>query len=376
MGIQILPPDVNICDTYFSVDGPNIRFGLAAIKSVGEGIVKTILDARAKDGPFKDICDFCERVPGANKRLLDALVQAGALDSFGKRRSQLLAVEDDAIARSQSARKDRNSGQLSLFSMMSQEDQDAIGLRYPDLPELDLKEKLAAEKNLLGFYLSGHPIDSARELVDTYQLDDLADLPELPNGTIFRCGAYLSACVKKVSKSTMKTFAILTLESREASIEAMLFARDLESIQKNAPEALEPGAVVFVEGEIDRSEDDSGKLRLKINKLVPVGKGPELYCGQMNLFIKEADATTEKLARFRDCCARHKGAARLVVCLLRDNGNCVFFRPHFTIKAVPKYLEQVRDLFGPDSIRLKGDKTRPQPKQRGNFYAGQYMPEE
>ncbi|MBR6471560.1 MAG: DNA polymerase III subunit alpha, partial [Victivallales bacterium] len=367
MGIRILAPAVNVCGKFFSVDGKDIRFGLAAIKSVGEGIVQNIMDARQQGGPFKDLLDFCERVDGVNARLLDALILSGAMDSFGKKRAQLLAVKETAIAQAAATRKDRSSGQLSLFDLMGSDDQ-ATTLQYPQLGELELAEKLNHEKELLGFYLSGHPIDSAREIVTTYQIDDLADLPELEPGTTFRAGAYLANVTKKISKKNMKPFAILQLESRESSLETALFSREYETALKDFPEALEPHRVVFIEGEVQVPEDEGDSPRIKLNKIVPAEKAPELYCGQINVYIPEARALPERLDQFAELCSKHHGPSQVLLCLERANGDRIFLRnPLLSVKTSSKFLEKTRTLFGEDSLLLKGSRERPAVRQRGNY---------
>ena len=368
MGIRILAPAINVCGKYFSVDGKDIRFGLAAIKSVGEGIVQTIVDIRQKDGPFKDLMDFCERVAGVNKRLLEALIHSGALDTFGKTRAQLLAVADDALAQATASRKDRSSGQLSLFDLMGSEDKASTSLQYPALAELELSEKLNHEKELLGFYLSGHPIDSYRELVDTYQIDDLADLQELEAGTTFRAGAYLANVTLKTSKKSMKQFAILQLESREATLETALFNREYEAALKDYPNVLEPHSVIFIEGEVQPPEDEGGSKRIKLNKVIPAEKAPELYCGQINVYIDEKDAVPEKLDAFAKLCEKHHGASQVLLCLNRPNGDLVFLRnPILSVKISPKFLEKARECFGKNSLKLKGSRERPAVRQRGNY---------
>ncbi|MBR4519773.1 MAG: DNA polymerase III subunit alpha [Victivallales bacterium] len=370
MGIQILAPAINVCGKYFSVDGKDIRFGLAAIKSVGEGIVQNIIDARQQDGPFKDLQDFCERVDGVNARLLDALILSGAMDAFGKKRAQLLAVKETAIAQAAATRRDRSSGQLSLFDLMGTEDKATTALQYPKIRELELAEKLNHEKELLGFYLSGHPIDSARELVDTYQIDDLADLPELEAGTTFRTGAYLASVSKKISKKTMKQFAILQLESRESSLEVALFNREFEAALKDYPEVLEPRNVIFIEGEVQAPDEEDGPKRIKLNKVIPAEKAPELFCGQINVYIEEKDAVPEKLDQFAELCEKHHGAAQVLFCLNRENGDRIFLKnPILSVKTTPKFLEKVHELFGEQSLLLKGSRERPVARQRGNFRA-------
>ncbi len=374
MGIKVLQPDVNICGKFFSVSGSDIRFGLAAIKGVGEGIVQTILEVRHKEGPFKDLEDFCKRVEGVNSRVLEALILSGGMDSFGKRRSQLLAASADAMAAGAADRKDRSAGQLSLFDMMGEEDQASTAIQYPDIPEMDRDVLLGHEKSLLGFYVSGHPIDAGREVIDTFQLDDLADIPALPDETIFRTGAYLSSCVKKFSKKSQKPFAILTLESKESSLEAMLFNREYENIMKNNPELLNPGTVLMAEGEVSHDEDnDKVTTRLTVNHLIPLDKAAELFCAKVNLTIEEQDATLEKMAQLVQVCGRHSGTTEVHIALRLENGTCLFYKhDSLSVKPVAKVLDTMRELFGADAVTLRGSKIRTQPKKRwsGPFQGG------
>lgn len=371
MGIRVLSPDVNTSGMHFSVSGNDIRFGLAAIKTVGEGIVQQIIDARKEGGPFRDLEEFCCRVEGVNQRLLNALILSGAFDCFGKRRSQLLAAAPVAIATGSSDRKDRSRGQLSLFDMMSDEDQASVAIQYPDIPEIPMDELLKNEKELLGFFLSGHPIDPGMETIQAFQIDDLSDLPELANGTIFRAGAYISNVMKRVSKTTQKPYAILTLESREATCEAMLFNREYEAVMKKSPQLLEPGAIALAEGQVNIEDDgEHKKMRLTLNKLVPLDKAAELYTSKITLNIDEKDATPEKLSGLMSMCARHKGPADVHIGIRLDSGECVFFNRHgLSVHAVPKVVDFLYEEFGKDAVAFRPIRERPQPRQRMEFYS-------
>ncbi len=374
MNIQILAPDVNICGKHFSVDGKNIRFGLAAIKSVGEGIVQVIIDAREKEGPFKDMQDFCTRVPGVSKRLLEVLILSGSMDSFGKKRSQLLAVADEVVSRANAARKEKDSSQLSLFDMLGSEEQLPDEIQYPEIPEMDLTEMLAAEKSLMGFYISGHPIDAKRELIDKFQLDDLTELPQLPDQTIFRTGAYLSSVQCKISKKSQKPFAIITMESRESTMEAMVFSRELEALKENDPGAIESGAIVFVEGVVEQPDEEGGQVRLRINKLSSADRAPELYAGNVYLYLTEEQATTSNLEALAAICSKHAGAVPVTVCLKQPNGDCLYFRnPLLLVQTTPAFLEEVSALLDDNCYKIMGNKERPENKRRRTFHQNQVI---
>ena len=160
-GVVIAAPDVNLSEAYFSVKGDKILFGLDGIQNVGEGAVRSIIEARKQGGPFKSLSDFVERADnrGLNSRACESLIRCGALDSLGANRSQLLAALPEALGDAQSIRNERASGQLNLFG--GEETPETIV--YPDLPDMDPKEKIEWERKLLGFYVSGHPLDSYKE---------------------------------------------------------------------------------------------------------------------------------------------------------------------------------------------------------------------
>lgn len=161
--VSVLSPDVNESMSVFSVQNGNIRFGLAGIKSVGENAINAILEAREKDGPFTSLSDFCGRVDSrvVNRRALESLIHCGAMDSFGKKRAQLIAVLDRAVSMGALRQQDRASGQMGLFDM--EDDANVTELTYPDVPEFPLEARLAMEKEYDGFYFSGHPLDAYEE---------------------------------------------------------------------------------------------------------------------------------------------------------------------------------------------------------------------
>ena len=359
MNIKILPPDVNVCDSSFSVDGNNIRFGLAAVKGVGSATVSGIIQARRAGGAFRDLTDFCERVENNTKKSLENLIKAGALDCFGLRRSQLLAVCEDAIAIAQQTQKDRESGQGSLFDMLAPEDRKMVELPILDLPEWSIGEILEYEKELLGFYISGHPIAESQALVDKLQLDDLSIIAQMPEGSMVRVGAYLSAVSMKTAKRDNRPWAILTLESREASIEALLFSDKYAENQRNYPTAVQTGQVVFVEGEVSR-RDPEAPATLNASRVIPAEMAAQVFAGSLLLKIKQEQFTEEKLSRLQRICAENPGAIPIIFCLACDNGNLVFVNnDKGAVNYTQELHQQISALNGEDSLIVKASQQRP-----------------
>ncbi len=177
MGIPVLPPDVNESQLHFHPSGDKIRFGMLAIRNVGEGAIQSILDHRKANGPFRSLFQFCEAVDSraVNKRVLESLIKSGALDSLGWKRSQLMALADAAIEQGQKTQRDRNSGQKGLFSSMP----GPTSLpepEPPDMPEWSSEQLLAFEKETLGYYVSGHPLDRFATELARFSKKSLAEL--------------------------------------------------------------------------------------------------------------------------------------------------------------------------------------------------------
>ncbi|NIP89018.1 MAG: DNA polymerase III subunit alpha, partial [Gammaproteobacteria bacterium] len=175
-GINILPPDVNESMRDFSVVGEaDMRFGLAAVKNVGEGAIDSVIEARAEKGPFTSLVDFCERVDGrkANRRVLESLIKCGAFDFAGARRAQLMAGLDRAMEIAAGHQRDRASGQSRIFDLMGGES-DEQEVKLPNVPEWPERERLANEKEALGFYITGHPLAQLEDLLSQYASCDTA----------------------------------------------------------------------------------------------------------------------------------------------------------------------------------------------------------
>ncbi len=364
LNINILPPDINICDASFSTDGRNIRFGLAAVKNVGAAAVAGIVKARSEGGKFSSLRDFCERIEGNSKKNMENLIKAGAMDGFGLRRSQLLAISENVFAEAQQTLRDRKIGQGSLFDLLPPAEGGQLETPPPDLPEWDISELLAQEKELLGFYVSGHPIAQAQELVDKFQLDDLSVIAQIPDGSMVRSGAYLAGLTQKNSRRDNRPWAILNLESREASVEGLLFSDAYAEIMQNCPQSLTPGEVVFVEGEINRRDSDSPAV-IQISKIFPARQAEERLVEALHLKIRESSVTAEQLSALLHLCQRHPGEISVIFCLFCQNGNLVFTsNERLKVRNSPEFRQELAEILGSGSLVVKPLRSRPQRNYR------------
>ena len=268
MGIAVLPPDVNESHDGFSVSGQDIRFGLAAVKGVGRSFMKQLVEEREENGLFASFQDFCERMYDRelNRRALESMIKAGAFDSMGYRRSQLLKIANavvDAIAQS---RKKNIEGQMDLFGMGNDAVQDTQ-ISLPDIPELSKRELLSMEKETTGLYLSGHPMDEYRDLArkadaaSIWQIiDDLSGenaKPAYKDGMTVRLACVITAVRLKSTKNG-SMMAYVTVEDESASIELVVFPRSLQQCGAYLTE----DSAVLLTGRIDAREDEAPKVLL------------------------------------------------------------------------------------------------------------------
>ncbi len=264
MGIEILPPDINDSHLSFRVMGNSIRFGLGAVKNVGEGAIEAIIEAR-KEGDFKDLFDFCERVDlhKVNKRVVESLVKCGAFDSTGGRRSQLMSALEDAMAIGQKIQQERESAQVSLFGVEEIIRTNGNGkgkTQLPDIPEWDDKLKLGLEKEALGFFITGHPLGRyEKEIkrfanVDTATLDERADKSEVK-----LCGIVTS--LKELITKKGDRMAFATLEDLLGSVEVVVFPEAFAA----GSEYLKSDDPLLVTGTIDKGEKS---IKIMANEVV------------------------------------------------------------------------------------------------------------
>ena len=268
MGIAVLPPDVNESHDGFSVSGQDIRFGLAAVKGVGRSFMKQLMEEREENGLFASFQDFCERMYDRelNRRALESMIKAGAFDSIGYRRSQLLKIANavvDAIAQS---RKKNIEGQMDLFGMGNDAVQDTQ-IALPDIPELSKRELLSMEKETTGLYLSGHPMDEYRDLARKADaasirqiIDDLSGenaKPAYKDGMTVRLACVITAVRLKSTKNG-SMMAYVTVEDESASIELVVFPRSLQQCGAYLTE----DSAVLLTGRIDAREDEAPKVLL------------------------------------------------------------------------------------------------------------------
>lgn len=264
--IKVLPPDVNESGFDFTVHkGNSIRFGLAGIKSAGEAAVKEIIRAREDGGEFTGLVDFCRRVSMrvVNKRVVENLIKCGAMDSFGAKRSQLLAIVEQAAELGASYQKDYASGQMGLFDDTEDSFAEINDIKLPDLEEMPRANVLQNEKELIGFYVTGHPLDEYKKILNKYTpLYWLQNENNVADGQYINIAGIISDCVIKTTRKG-DTMAVLTLEDYTGRTEVLVFP----SVYQSCLKEMYKENIVAIEGRMNIDERSRGVNAVKVTKL-------------------------------------------------------------------------------------------------------------
>ena len=362
-GIEVLGPDVNESGVYFAPakDGKAIRFGLAAIKGVGEGAVETILKARNESGKFKSLAELCERVDGRTltRKPLEALIKTGACDIFGQTRATLFAQIERTLARAASILSDKQKGQSSLFGAL-EEKASPMPESISNLAEWPQHELLAHEKELLGFYVTGHPLTPLVPLLDKYSITNTAKLAELPNRSLTRIGGMIAAVQHGVSKKSGKPYSMVTLEDLEGSVQILV----MNDYDKFRP-LLEVNKAILVIGEVSTGED---RPKIFPQEIMSLADAAKKYTKQVHLRLNTAHLTDESLVQIRDLAAAHAGKCPLFLCFRQPAGELVFVSTHENFFVAPSLeLEKaVNELLGEETYYAKVDTSLPE-RQRRNW---------
>ena len=254
MELEILPPDINASMANFSVDHEAIRFGLAAVRNVGDAAIASIVEARQADGRFNSLLDFCKRIDTStiNKRMLESLIKCGAFDSLGAKRSQLLAIMDAAMSEAQREKRDAMNGQLGLFG---EDIGETYALKLPDIPEASMPERLNWEKENTGFYITGHPLDEFRASLKNLPTIEFIQHGGVKDKQVVRIGGMVTEA-KRITTRKGDTMCFLTIEDYTERLEVTVFPR----VFYVNTAVLVPDMPLIIQGRVDVDDDAGVKL--------------------------------------------------------------------------------------------------------------------
>jgi DNA polymerase-3 subunit alpha len=337
-----------------------IRFGLAAIKGVGEVAVETILKARNDRGKFTSLSDLCERVDGrtVNRKILEALIKSGACDGFGQTRATLCAQIERTLGRAASIAADRQRGQSSLFGAL-EEKAPPMPESISNLPEWPQHELLAHEKELLGFYVTGHPLTPFAPILEKYALTNTAKLAELPNRSLTRIGGLIAAVQNGVSKKSGKPYSMVTLEDLEGSVQILCMNENYDKYR----ELLTPNKAILVIGEVNNGDD---RPKIFPQEIMPLEDAPRRFTRQVHLRLHTAHLKPEQLDSVHKLVAAHPGKCPLLLCFMRPAGEVIFVdtNERFNVTPSQKLQQEADAQFGEETYYAKVDASPPERSPR------------
>ena len=350
MGIEVLAPDVNESGVRFTVRDGRIRFGLAAIKNVGEVAVQHVIQVREASGRFKSFEDFCTRVDVriVNRKVLECLAKCGAFDSLGEPRARVFAAIEYHMNRAASVQRDRERGQAALFDVEPvNARQKATGQR-PAM-EWSQSEMLAFEKELLGFYVTGHPLSQYAEVLQRYELASSGKLEQLQDGQVTRIGGIISKLTPKTTKQG-RPMAIMTLEDLDGSVEVLVFP---ESYARYAA-SLKADAAIFVCGMVNLRED---KPKIVADQIIALDDVPKRFTKAVHIRLPAGTTEDSTLVHVQETLRTHKGSVPVLFCFIYPDGKLVFLEAHehFSVSPTQQFVRDIEAILGEDSVWLKVD---------------------
>jgi DNA polymerase-3 subunit alpha len=359
MGLHVQPPDVNVSQVRFSVAGDTIRFGLAAIKNVGEAAMESILKTRAGDGTFTTLNDFCARVDLrlVNRRVIESLIKAGAFDTLGLPRAHLLAQCDLALEAGQRQQRDRAEGQGSFFDLLPPAAPVATRTSEPTVavvPEWDDDQRLAYEKEVLGFYVSGHPLARFEGVADSLGVTPTAELAARSHGARVTLFGHVAVFKETATKSGNR-MAFLTLEDMAGTVEVTVFPEPY----KAAAPYLRGRDPVIVRGRVD--DGDKGRVVLAeevrlLEQSLAGGAGRPRNGGEATacrVRVPGGDDSGERIAALRRLCEEHPGGVPVFVHVLLPTTEVVVRARGVSVEANPDLVARLEELLGAGAATIE-----------------------
>jgi len=351
MGISVEAPDINVSDANFTPHGEAIRFGLAAVKNVGGNAIESIVAARKKLGRFKSIYEFCENVDLRllNKRVLESLIKSGAMDSLG-RRAQLMSVLDRAMERAQKAQRDAESGQHGLFGVFQQEEAEAHNDKLPNIPDFDEQTRLAAEKEILGFFISGHPLEKYKDKLQDLQALSIQEIGAMTKSTgkdetIATAGIIANLRVLKSKRGEF--YAQATLEDMSGSIDMIVFPE----AYKRLGEKVKLEVPVLVRAGVRIEEDANPKITAAEIMALEDAKIPLPRAIRIRIPLETSAETT--VDGLHSLFSERKGDARVLFDVERSGDFMVVMEAEgYNVLPDRNFIARVEQLCGRGSVRV------------------------
>ena len=340
--IPVLPPDVNESFRDFTVSDGKIRFGLVGVKNVGMHAIESNISAREKDGLFKSLSDFCERVDlrKVNRRVIESLIKCGAFDFTGVYRSRLMAVLDDVIEAAGVTQKDKANGQINMFDLLKDGSTEYSPLKYPDIDEWPENQLLANEKEVLGFYITGHPLTRFKEELKRYANTDTLDILQLNDSAEVRIGGMINF-IKEIITKKGDRMARITLEDLKGFIEVVVFPDVYKDLTLSSDED-EP---ILVVGKLTMEEENP---KILAREVIPLSRAKDSLTENVHFTIRSTSITREHLEKFKDILGNHRGKCKayLHVVIPDRSETIISLGDDFRLTPSNLLIKEVEDLFG------------------------------
>ncbi|MCX6356529.1 MAG: DNA polymerase III subunit alpha [Candidatus Aureabacteria bacterium] len=349
MGIKILPPDVNESYSRFTVIGPAIRFGLAAIKNVGGGAVDSIISARQGGGAFTSIYDFTCRIDArlVNKKVIESLIWGGAFDGLGLRRAQLAACVERAMERAAEAQRDQKRGQGSFFDMLAPASAAGAAEEIPDVPEWPESQLLSMEKSLLGFYVSGHPLVKFEGDIRRFATAGSATLSTLASGATVKIGGIITRLRFTYTRKRNEKMAVATLEDLAGTVEILVYPKTFEKVGA----LLQEEAAVFVTGRVEIEEENP---KVIVSEIIPLAEVARHCTSAVHINVYLSDVEHGKLEQLKQLLISSAGHVPVFLDFVAASGEKVLMRAgrQYRVNPSPQFLSGIEMLLGEQSVRL------------------------
>ena len=337
-GMKVLPPDINASGAGFTVDGQAIRFGLAGVKNAGANAIASIMRMRQEGGRYNSLTDFCGRVDMrvVNKRVIESLIKCGAFDSLEKKRSQLLHVLDQAVDSGARQQKDAASGQMGLFG--DDLATDAI-MVYPDIPELPQEQILAMEKEIIGFYVTGHPLDRFRETMAVLTPVDCLSGENAVDGQLVRVGGLITSAKRLTTKSG-DMMCFISLEDFTGQVEVVVFPRIFDKVSR----LLAPDMAVCVSGRVSANDEGVKLLAQDVKLLTEAGS-------EVRIRIDRHMETAQVLADLQELLLHHQGRTTVFLHMASSN-RVIKTEPQYWVTPSTAMVAAIENITGKATVSV------------------------
>ncbi|WP_244250573.1 DNA polymerase III subunit alpha [Rathayibacter sp. PhB127] len=346
MGIKVLPPDVNESIGFFTAVGPDIRFGLGAVRNVGTNVVEGIRVAREEKGRFESFHDFLRKVPlpVANKRTIESLIKAGAFDSLGSTRRALVEVHEDAVEAAVGEKRNEANGQVG-FDFDSLWDEPQAAIQVPTRPEWAKRDKLAFERDMLGLYVSDHPLAGLETELAKHYSTTIADLlvsESIGDGETVVVAGLVTSVQHRMAKASGNQYGMIQVEDFGGEITCMFMGK---AYQEFAP-ALTNDSIVVVRGRVSMRDDG---MNLHAFSLFAPEMSQDGDSGPLTVSMPESRATTDTVSQLSDVLIRHSGRTEVRLKLIKGDTARVFEVP-FPVRITPDLFGELKSLLGPNCL--------------------------